>query len=122
MNESVNHISSIELTDFPGSDDIVVRLNDYNFLSTLKRINEACLQASQNDFHSRFNNSLTKFSSSTTFANLHGEGYLSKILFPGKPWFSGKLRVRLVVEFLPDEPVDVLQGHSSPLDDLRQDS
>ena len=47
--------------------------------------------------------------------NLLKEGIEAAILVPGKTWIKGKIRVRLVYEFIPEEPeADTL------LDDIRQ--
>lgn len=46
-------------------------------------------------------------------AKLTGEGSLCKVLRPGKSWQKGKLRLRL--EFCPDEPED-----SNLLDEFRE--
>ena len=45
-----------------------------------------------------------------------------EILEPGKQWVSGKLRCRLVFEFIPDEQENnkTPSESVSPLDDLRQ--
>ena len=42
------------------------------------------------------------------------EGIKAEILEPGKKWVTGKIRLRLVIEFIPDEP------EKSPLDDIRK--
>lgn len=47
--------------------------------------------------------------------NLFGEGMEAAILEPGKSWVKGKIRYRLVCEFIPEEPqADTL------LDELRE--
>jgi len=114
----------IDLTSIPESDDVIVKVTDEDFVVTLKRFTELCIQASQKEFPTRLNNLLTKFAYSTSLQNIHGEGCTTKILFlfPGQPWQSGNVRVKLVVEFLPDEPEAEIQEKSSLLDDLRQDT
>ncbi len=48
------------------------------------------------------------------------EGINCERLNPGDPqWKKGKVRVRVVVEFLPDEPE--LSDYQSPLDEIRQE-
>ncbi len=43
----------------------------------------------------------------------HSQGVRCKILKPGGYWKKGKIKIRISLEFCPDEP-------ESPLDDIRQ--
>jgi hypothetical protein len=46
------------------------------------------------------------------------EGYECELLSPGqKQWKKGKVRVKLTLEFCPNDPTDMLS--ESPLDDIR---
>ena len=49
------------------------------------------------------------------------EGIKAKVLEPGKKWVAGTIRLRLVVEFSPDEPEDNRTSDKfvSQLDDIR---
>lgn len=53
---------------------------------------------------------------------LFKQGVKVEILEPGKKWVTGNLRLRLVFEFIPDEPENSKPpGESvSPLDDIRR--
>jgi hypothetical protein len=60
---------------------------------------------------------------SILWSNLNGitnvKGIPAKLLRPGSPWIAGRVRMRLVVEF---EPEETGSGSSrSPLDDIRGD-
>lgn len=46
-------------------------------------------------------------------SNWFNQGVECQILQPSKNWESGKLRMKVIIEFSPDEP-------ESPLDDLRR--
>ncbi|MFB2978667.1 KGK domain-containing protein [Microseira sp. BLCC-F43] len=45
-----------------------------------------------------------------------GEGVICEVMKPGGNWQKGKVRVKITMEFCPDEPLN----QPSPLDDLRQ--
>lgn len=69
-----------------------------------------------------FVDKLARYFISMLYPNLiFKEGIKAKVLEPGKKWVTGMIRLRLVVEFLPDEPED--NGTSgkfvSKLDDIR---
>ena len=48
-------------------------------------------------------------------------GIKGRILEPGKQWITGMIRVRFVVEFIPDEPENngTFNKVASQLDDIR---
>lgn len=52
---------------------------------------------------------------------LFKEGVKANVLEPGKKWVTGAIRLRVVVEFIPDEPKNngTLDRFSSSLDELR---
>lgn len=62
------------------------------------------------------------------WADWFGKGVNCEILRPdAKGWKKGRLRIRIAVEFSPDEPEEVNEGDDSlngkaesPLDDIRQ--
>lgn len=49
------------------------------------------------------------------------EGLKARVLEPGKKWVAGTIRLRLVVEFIPDEPENngTTDKSVSTLDDIR---
>jgi len=48
-------------------------------------------------------------------------GVYCEILQPGKNWQEGKLRIKVTLEFCPDEPeIEEIKEPESPLDDLRR--
>ncbi|MFB6276776.1 MAG: KGK domain-containing protein [Halothece sp.] len=47
------------------------------------------------------------------------EGIGCELLSPNKNWRKGKLRIKLELEFIPDEPELTSNNTKSPLDDVR---
>ena len=48
-------------------------------------------------------------------------GVYCEILQPGKNWQKGKVRIKVTLEFCPDEPeIEEIKEPESPLDDLRR--
>ncbi|MTJ52457.1 KGK domain protein [Anabaena sp. UHCC 0253] len=54
-------------------------------------------------------------------SNWMNDGVNCQILKPGKNWQSGKFRIKVSLEFCPDEPeIEEIKEPESPLDDLRR--
>ncbi|GAB4217753.1 MAG: hypothetical protein OHK0012_23440 [Synechococcales cyanobacterium] len=126
MSDAIPEPYSFELLPDP---DVIVRLEKEGKSEqthfTLDKFVHSCTQAAFID-HTQYSNHLNsnlKFLSSRDFSILRSsdqEGYPAKILFPGKPWMNGKVKVdvRITVRFIPDEPPST-NDSGSPLDDLR---
>lgn len=120
MDNLTNPSRIIDLSELSASesDEVVIRLSEYNFLTTFSQFHEACVKSSQYEFPNQLRQQLSNLSfNRSTFSDLHGTGQPAKILFPGQQWISGKIRARLVLEFIPDQPSEPPQQDVSILDD-----
>ncbi|MFS8855726.1 hypothetical protein NW851_02350 [Synechococcus sp. H55.7] len=83
----------------------------------------ACLQSAYDNFGSRLFDKLRakNISGSVNFYQItDARGIPAKLLRPSLPWVDGRVRVRLIVEFEPEDPGSASDGSS--LDDLRKDA
>ncbi|MFS8859807.1 KGK domain-containing protein [Synechococcus sp. B60.1] len=83
----------------------------------------ACLESAYNNFGSRLYDKLRakNIPGSVNFYQItDARGIPVKLLRPSLPWVDGRVRVRLIVEFEPEDPGSASDGSS--LDDLRKDA
>ena len=86
----------------------------------------ACLESAYDDFGSRLSDKLrarkisVEYSSVNLYEITKARGIPAKLLRPSLPWVDGRVRVRLIVEFEPEDPGSASDGSS--LDDLRKDA
>ncbi|MFS8867024.1 KGK domain-containing protein [Synechococcus sp. H65.1] len=81
----------------------------------------ACLRSAYDNFGSRLSDKLKGTNVSGNFYHMtDARGIPVKLLRPGSPWIAGTVRVRLIVEFEPEDPGSASDGFS--LDDLRKDA
>ncbi len=89
----------------------------------LQEFIKSCREVAYENYGSRLSASLSNRGISVSPNNLYQitnkEGISAKLLHPGAPLTSGKVRVRLLVEFEPDLSDDKTNLSDSPLDDLR---
>ena len=84
---------------------------------------ESCVGTAYHNFASRLSDQLKMMRGvlvDISGAITDARGIPAKLLRPGLPWIAGRVRVRLVVEFEPEDPGSASNG--SPLDDLRKDA
>ena len=99
----------------PVDDSVVVKLpeNTYFYINSNK-----VLDSTQNPYNSTgklVDKLVSPLIDCLSPNKLFTKGIEATILEPGKPWVKGKIRFRLVYEFIPEEPeADTL------LDDIRQ--
>lgn len=107
----------------PINDNVVVKLpsgtqicsgNNILFYAEL-----SSLYTSTNEFERKLKNSTLN---ALAPKEILAKGIEVEILEPGKQWKSGKVRCRLVLDFIPDEQDNNLTSSESvsPLDDLRK--
>ncbi len=105
----------------PVRDDVIVKINEKAFFS-LNNVfifnSDQFLYSSTQEIADKFVNIIADFSSNQDFLE---KEIKAGVLEPGKKWVTGTIRLRLVVEFIPDELEN--NGTSgelgSLLDDLR---
>lgn len=69
--------------------------------------------------HSHFSSIYIQKSSGACVSISKDKWQKCEIIQPGKHWQTGKIRLRVVIEFCPDEP-ESDRDLDSPLDDIRQ--
>ena len=116
MNESEQAYKQL-----PVGDDIIFNLID---TTTIGAGSYEILNPGLNPFSStkEFVDKLARYFISMLYpSNIYGEGIKAKVLEPGKKWVTGIVRLRLVVEFIPDEPEENNKNgqFGSTLDDIR---
>ena len=105
----------------PIDDDIVFKLIENTIINT---DNGEILNSGKNPLGTTKNfidKLAEKFLSMLYPEEIFAEGIKAKILEPGKKWVTGTIRLRLVVEFIPDELENngTLDKFASSLDDMR---
>ncbi len=106
---------------FPESDRIIVKLPQGTQISpngrTVIDAMSASLLIPSKEFVEKI---VTPIFQSVRPTEIFKQGTKVEILEPGKEWVIGNVRLRLVVEFVPDEPENNTHGKFvSPLDDIR---
>ena len=106
----------------PVDDNIIVKLPENTNISVVGngifKVRGSSLYNSTKEFVNKLAAPIYENSS----LHLFSLGVNVEILEPGKQWVSGKLRCRLVFEFIPDEQENntTPSVSASPLDDLRK--
>lgn len=108
---------------FPVGDDIIVKLpigtNIYFGNTVLLDAYSSALYTPTKELVAQVEKPLRK---ALNPQDIFEQGVKVEILEPGKQWTSGKVRCRLVFEFIPDEPENnkIPSESVSPLDDIRK--
>ncbi len=116
------------LSDLSDNDVVAFEENNLNKLKTLRNILVECFKSHR--IYQYLNNQGLQIpqeikiidqdkNSKTYYNSWLGEGVKCEVLKLGaNDWQSGKIHIRVNVEFIPDEPE--IQEPESPLDDIRQ--
>lgn len=107
---------------FPVDEDVIVKLPEGTDIvvvgNRIFKVSGSSLYNSSKEFLEK----LAKPIYDNSSRHLFEQGVKVEILEPGKQWTSGKLRCRLVFEFIPDEQENnkIPSESVSPLDDIRK--